>query len=366
MDHFILTVLPSGRRFTADTLPDAAQVVDLTAYEQHTLEFCRQWQNGQERFVLHTSGSTGEPKPIVLTRDQMTASARMTGKALRLAPGDRALVNLNTRYIAGIMMLVRGMELGLQQTVIEPSAMPLAGFGPEARFEFLSFVPLQLLNILEDQTKTELLDSAKAIIVGGAPVSGALEDQLQRIEAPVYQTYGMTETVSHIALRRINGPQKQDFYTLTAGIRLTADHRGCAVIDTGFPGLLPVVTNDIVELITSGTFRWLGRADNVINSGGVKVQAEKIERKVEEFFGFLNIKKRFFVTGLPHPQLGESITLFIEGNPLHNHIQSNLIELLQLSLTKYELPKSFRYVPLFAETPTGKIDTSRTRALSVS
>ncbi len=351
MCAFTLTLLPSGRRFAADLLSEDQPGDGLTTYERQTLQFCRQWQSGQEQLGLHTSGSTGAPKPILLTRQQMAASARMTGKALRLNPGDRALVNLNTRYIAGIMMLVRGMELGLQLTVQEPSATPLAGFGPDARFHFMSFVPLQLLATLEkDAGGVAILRAAKAILVGGAPVPKVLENQLQTIEAPVYQTYGMTETVSHVALRRINGPQKQDFYTLTEGIRLTADSRGCAVIDTGFPGLLPVVTNDVVEIITPSTFRWLGRADNIINSGGVKVPAEKIERKAEEFFGFLYIRKRVFVRGLARPQLGESVALFIEGNPLPNQIQSDLIELLQSSLTKYELPKCFRYVSLFAET----------------
>jgi O-succinylbenzoic acid--CoA ligase len=366
MPAFTLTLLPSGRQFTDDLLPDDQAVDGLTAYERQTLQFCSQWQRGHEHFVLHTSGSTGVPKPVYLTRQQMAASARMTGKALRLQPGDRALVNLNTQYIAGIMMLVRGMELGLQLTVKEPSAMPLAGFATHERFHFMSFVPLQLLAILETDARVAMLNAAKAILVGGAPVPKLLEDRLHAIEAPVYQTYGMTETVSHVALRRVNGPQKQEFYTLTEGVSLTADSRGCAVIDTGFPDLLPVVTNDVVEIISPSTFHWLGRLDNVINSGGIKVQAEKIESKVEEFFGFLNIKKRFFVLGLPHPHLGESVTLFIEGNPLPSQIHSNLIELLQSSLTKYELPKSFRYVSLFAETPSGKIDKPRTVSLSVS
>ncbi len=297
----------------------------------------------------------------------MAASARMTGRVLGLEPGDQALVNLNTPYIAGIMMLVRGMELGLRLVVVEPSSLPLAGFGSGDHFDFLSFVPLQLQNTLEKNIdKVKLLNEAKGILVGGAPVSASFEEQVQLIEAPVYHTYGMTETVSHVALRPLNGSQKQTWYTLLDGVQLTTDERGCAVINTHLPGLPPVITNDVIELLTPNTFQWLGRADNIINSGGVKIQSEKIESEIEKIFEGLNIKKRFFVAGLLHPQLGESVTLFAEGTPLPNHIEDHLIQLLQTSLPKYELPKSIRYVSFFAETPTGKIDKRLTLTSSIS
>jgi O-succinylbenzoic acid--CoA ligase len=297
----------------------------------------------------------------------MAASARMTGKVLGLQPGDRALVNLNTQYIGGLMMLVRGMELGLQLVVKAPTALPLAGFDPDVHFDFFSFVPLQLQHTLEQEsTKIPLLSRAKAILVGGAPVSAGLEDMLQAVAAPVYQTYGMTETVSHVALRRLNGPGRQAHYTLLEGVKMTTDKRSCAIIDSNLPGLPPVITNDVVELLTPATFRWLGRADNMINSGGIKVQAEKIERLVEKIFGNLHVKKRFFVVGLPHPELGECVALVVEGNPLPSQTEAYLTQLLQLSLTKYERPKSIRYVPSFAETLNGKIDRHRTLTLNKS
>jgi O-succinylbenzoic acid--CoA ligase len=367
MNTCTLTLLPSGKMFTASQLLEEGSISEVTAYEKRTLNFCRQWWAGQETFVLQTSGSTGTPKPISLTRQQMAASAHMTGKVLGLDPGDRALVNLNTQYIAGIMMLVRGMELGLQLVVVEPSSLPLGEVEADDHFDFLSFVPLQLQNTLEKNgSKVKLLNAAKGILVGGAPVSASFEEQVQLIKAPVYQTYGMTETVSHVALRRLNGPRKQAWYTLLDDVKLTTDERGCAVINTHLPGMEPVVTNDVIELLTAQTFRWLGRADNIINSGGVKVQAEKIEEAIEKIFGNLNIKKRFFVAGLPHPQLGESVTLFVEGNPLPNHTEDHLIQLLQTSLTKYELPKSIRYASFFAETPTGKIDKHLILTSSIS
>jgi O-succinylbenzoic acid--CoA ligase len=231
----------------------------------------------------------------------------------------------------------------------------------------LSFVPLQLQHTLaQGRDALDLLNGAKAILVGGGPVSTGLEETLQVITAPVYQTYGMTETVSHVALRRLNGPERQAHYTLLEGVKMTTDERSCAVIDPNLPGLPPVVTNDVVERLTPTTFRWLGRADNMINSGGVKIQAEKIEGLVEKIFGNLNVKKRFFVTGLPHPELGESVVLIVEGSPLPDQTENHLTQFLQHSLSKYERPKSIRYVPSFAETPTGKIDKRLTLTLNKS
>ena len=367
MNPFQLTLLPAGQTFTADQLRAAPALPDLTPYERQVIAFCRQWVMGQESFSLQTSGSTGTPKPIALTRTQMAASAQMTGKVLGLQPGDRALVTLNTQYIGGLMMLVRGMELGLHLVVEAPASMPLAGFGPGVHFDFFSFVPLQLQHTLaQESTTLGLLNRAKAILVGGAPVWVGLEEMLQVITAPVYQTYGMTETVSHVALRRLNGPERQAHYTLLEGVKMTTDERSCAVIDPNLPGLSPVITNDVVELLTPATFRWLGRADNMINSGGVKVQAEKIEGLVEKIFGNLDVKKRFFVVGLPHPELGESVVLILEGSPLPNETENHLTQFLQHSLSKYERPKSIRYVPSFAETPTGKIDKRLTLTLNKS
>ncbi len=367
MDHFRLTVLPSGHTFTANELRAEPALHNLTAYEKQVVAFCRQWGTGQATFTLQTSGSTGTPKPIVLTRAQMATSARITGKVLGLQPGDRALVNLNTQYIGGLMMLLRGMELGLQLVVEAPTSLPLAGFDPDVHFDFFSFVPLQLQHTLEQESmKLPMLNRAKAILVGGAPILIGLEKMLQVITAPVYQTYGMTETVTHVALRRLNGPAQSANYTLLEGVKVTTDERGCAVIDSNLPGLPPVITNDVIELLSPTTFQWLGRVDNMINSGGVKVHAEKIEGLVEEVFVNLSVNKRFFVVGLPHPELGESVTLIVEGNPLPSQTENYLIQFLQLSLTKYERPKSIRYVPSFAETPTGKIDKRLTLTLNKS
>jgi o-succinylbenzoate---CoA ligase len=347
-------------------IAEAGYPPGISGYERQTLEFCRQWLSGQAEFTVHTSGSTGEPKPIRLSRAQMALSARMTGKALGLQSGDTALVNLHTQYIAGIMMLVRGLELNLRMTVIPPSSAPLQHFPEDTRFDFLSFVPLQLAATLrEEPDKPIILNRAKAILVGGAPVDHSLEARLQDIPAPVYQTYGMTETISHVALRRLNGPERAEYYTVLAGVEIGTDERNCLVIRTPVREMQPVVTNDLAEILSPGTFRWIGRFDNVINSGGVKIPAEKVEAAVQRALHQLSVSRRLFVSGVPHPDLGEALVLFIEGEPLNQSTEAAVWQIVRSAgeLSRYEFPKGIRYVPVFPETPTGKIDKPRIRLL---
>ena len=344
----------------SEIISETETAPNLTAYEWLAWRFCRSWLTGQETFTLHTSGSTGTPKPVILTRQQMAASARMTGRALGLQPGDAALVNLNVQYIAGMMMLVRGLELGLDMTIIEAAATPLAGFSMETGFDFQSYVPLQLQAILEQTPeKIPLLNRAKAILVGGAPMSLGLENRLQAVAAPIYQTYGMTETVSHVALRRVNGAERQGLYSALDTIFFSADNRDCLVIHVPQLNPEPVITNDVVELLSPTTFRWLGRADNVINSGGVKVLAGKVEAAIESVFARQNLKQRFFVTGLPHPQLGEVITLIVEGEAFAPAIQEAMLQAVAALLARYEIPKNLFFISEFTETLTGKLDRNR-------
>jgi O-succinylbenzoic acid--CoA ligase len=258
------------------------------------------------------------------------------------------------------MMLVRGLVLDLQLTVIPPTLVPLAAIEEDTHFDFLSFVPMQMEAILaQAPEKIPVLNQAKAILLGGAPVSQPLEAQLQHIQAPVYHTYGMTETISHIALRLLNTNRRQAFFTVLAGVTITTDARDCLVIDTPVLESNPVTTNDVVEILSPATFIWKGRIDNVINSGGIKVQAEKVEQAVEKVLHQGQIQRRFFVAGLPHPQLGEAVTVFVEGEGLEKWQEENILTALKPIITRYEIPKAFSYVALFPETPTGKIDKKR-------
>jgi O-succinylbenzoic acid--CoA ligase len=333
----------------------------LSPYEQTVLDFCRRWLAGQERFTLPTSGSTGPPKKISLHRNQLRLSAQLTGQALQLAPGDKALVCLSSAYIAGMMMLVRGFELGLALTIVEPSANPLAPFPAGSHFDFSAFVPLQLQTILsKTPEKQPILDRMKGILVGGGPVGAALLAQLQALSAPVYHTYGMTETVSHVALRRLNGPEAGELFRPLPGVTLGLDERGCLTVRAGVTNNETVVTNDLVTLQSDGSFRWLGRIDHVINSGGVKVQIEKVEAALDALFvryrqGLL-ASRRFFVGPIDDPRLGQAVAALIEGPPFPANIAAELRAELQQTLSRYEIPRYFFFLDRFLETPSGKID----------
>ncbi|MEZ4707518.1 MAG: AMP-binding protein [Caldilineaceae bacterium] len=326
-----------------------------------TLEFCQQWLSGQDEFVINTSGSTGAPKPITLRREQMATSARATGQALSLQAGQSALVCLPTRYIAGRMMLVRGFVLGLHMTVVEPSSNPLAALPADAHFDFTALTPLQLHTILNGPPEQwVILERMWAILIGGGPISAALHHQLQHITAPLYHTYGMTETVTHIALRRLNGPQASDAFAPLPGVALGVDGRGCLTIRSAVTLGETVVTNDHVELRADGSFVWLGRLDNVINSGGVKVQVEKVESALEQVlfeFGDAELaRRRFFVGALPDERLGQMVAVIMEGEPLGEQRENALKTALSRKVTRFEIPRRFCYLPQLCETPTGKID----------
>ena len=334
---------------------------ECSPYAEMTLAFCRRWLNGAQTFVLNTSGSTGTPKPITLQRQQLLASARLTGEALGLQAGMPALVCVNTGFVAGVMMLVRGFEFGLEMVVVEPSRNPIKHAPTPATGEwrnasffnngFTAMVPMQVQAVLDDMATRDVLNGMHSLLIGGAAVSQSLVDALQGLDVACYHTYGMTETVSHVALRRLNGAAASERFVPFAGIELAFDARGCLTISGPMTLGETVVTNDRVAIRDDGSFVWLGRIDNVINSGGVKVQAEKVERALERCI----TGRRLFVVGLPDEVLGETVVAFIEGEP---------IELPQelSGLSRYEFPKRFYFVEAFAETESGKVDRKRTRS----
>ena len=324
-------------------------------YDQKVFDFCEYWLAGQQEFILKTSGSTGEPKPIILTRFQMEASARLTGKIFQLKPYDKALVCLNVNYIAGIMMLVRGMVLGLELTIIEPNSNPLENLANQD-FDFAAFVPLQLQKMLENESQIENLNKMKAIIVGGAAVNEVLEKEIQQLEVPVYSTYGMTETVSHIAIRRLNGVNRSNNFSVLEGVKIGIDSRNCLNIIADASNNELIQTNDIVEIINENEFKLIGRFDNIINSGGVKIQLEKVEKIFEEFI----TEKRFFDFGIDDEKLGQKLILVVETDYLANNNKDILIKKAQDKVAKYEIPKQIFTINSFSETPTGKIDKKAT------
>ncbi|UII30516.1 AMP-binding protein [Fulvivirga ulvae] len=326
-------------------------------FEKTTIDFVRQWLSGTSTFNIHTSGSTGTPKAISITRKQMETSARFTINALQLQPFQTALVCLDTGYIAGKMMLVRALINRMNIMAVNPSSNPLENISYSP--DFAAVVPLQLEEMLKYEQVTNHLNKMSAIIVGGAPISTMLERKLQQITAPVYATYGMTETVSHIALKRLNGPEKSATYTTFEEVKLGLDPRGCLTIQSALTNHEVLITNDLVNLADNHHFEWLGRADNTINSGGVKIQSEKVEKVVSQILDELELPNRFFVAGLPDEKLGQKVCLIIEAESVQSDLK-NIAVRLQEKLDKYETPKSILSIPHFSETPTGKINRKKT------
>jgi O-succinylbenzoic acid--CoA ligase len=351
------SLLLNGRKFSYDAIRQYPAMLDapVNGYEARVLDFIRQWLNGVQEFVLTTSGSTGTPQPITLRRRQLEASARRTGDFFDLGPGDRALVCLNCEYIGGMMMLVRGLERQMHLTIVEPAADPLTLVPPTAEFDFAAFVPLQLRTLL-DNGQAPRLNQMKTILVGGATVDSTLQKALQPLQVPVLHTYGMTETCSHVALRRLNGPEASSSYRILSGIAAGQDTRGCLTLRGDVTDDQLIVTNDRVQLLDDHSFEWLGRADFTINSGGVKVQAEKVELVLEVALAELGQPRRCFVAGRPHERLGEQVTAFVEGPALAPPLEKQLHTLLEARLDKYERPRQLTYLPAFQTTATGKLD----------
>ena len=356
-------LLLNGKKFYYDEIAAYSfrNSIPLDGYESKTLEFCRKWLDGVQEFPLQTSGSTGIPKTISLSRQQMEASARRTIKLLNLQKGDCALVCLNTEYIAGMMMLVRAFKAELRIIIVDPVSNPLSIVSRDEKIDFASFVPLQLQTVLEEMPEAlPQLDQMKGILVGGAPVTSTLHRELQKIKSPIYHTYGMTETASHIATHRLNGSEATDYYQVLDGIQVGMDKRGCLTIKGDITKNELLVTNDIVELLTPTRFRWIGRADNTINTGGVKVQVETVELAVAEAFAESENAPRFFVSAQPDELLGEKIVLIIEGEPMGEAAEEKLFARLHPLLKKYELPKEVYYSTSFTGTATGKISRQLT------
>lgn len=338
----------------------ATENIPEDPYFKQAADFCGSWLAGAEKFTIHTSGSTGEPKPILISRAQMSASARMTAEALDLPRSNgRALVCLNVAYIAGMMMLVRGMVLDWNLTIVAPGGNPLAELPDEAQFDFVAMVPLQLQSILSNPATQIQVGRCGKILLGGAAVSLDLERKVRELDVPVYLSYGMTETVSHVALRRLNGDAPESDFRTVGDIAFGTDDRGCLWVSGAVTNFVKIQTNDLITITSDRTFTWLGRADSVINSGGVKIQLAKIDRAVEAALHDLGISGNYFSWHEPDAILGQKLVLFIEASDPEIDRQALFTE-LAARLTRYEIPKAVYFVKNFMRTPTDKLDRQAT------
>jgi len=297
-------------------------------FEREFGEFLLDWIDDKDTIQLMTSGTTGEPKLITMQKQAMVNSAIATADFFDLHPGDKVLHCLPTRYIAGKMMLVRSIIVGLEMDIMTPTSH-LDDLLPSKKYDFVALVPVQA------QAGLDKLNQFKKIIIGGAKLSDTLANQLQYCNAEIYETYGMTETITHIAAKRIGA----EYFETLPNVSISKDDRGCLVIHA--PNIVAsiIVTNDLVEISSEHEFKWLGRFDNVINSGGIKYFPEQIEAKLA-----LKINQRFFIAGLPDDNLGQKIALFIEGKEFP--LEANIFN----ELEKFERPKEIHFIPHFIET----------------
>jgi O-succinylbenzoic acid--CoA ligase len=318
-------------------------------------DFLIDWFDENSFVEVKTSGSTGNPKIIQLQKAQMINSAKATGEYFNLFENTAALLCLSPNYIAGKMMLVRALTLGWHLDILEPASNPLKN--NDKNYDFSAMVPMQLHNSLPD------IHKIKKLIIGGGTVSNELLGKIQEVKTEILATYGMTETITHIAVKKLNHfaiGAKQSNYTIFPNIKISLDDRGCLIIDAPTISEEKVVTNDLVELISATEFSWLGRYDNVINSGGIKLIPEQIEEKLGTI-----IKNRFFVAGKKEEIFGEKLILVLEESiieELKNSRKTAIIKEMKNSklLSKYEIPKEIYFLENFMETETNKIDRTKT------
>lgn len=297
-----------------------------------------------------TSGTTGPPKMMRIPRGDVVNSARLTAQAFDLHEGDRVLLCLPCAYIAGKMMLVRAMALGLDLHVMDPRGSVLDNLGEiKDRFRFTAMVPLQLHRaIQEDRARVEA--QFDTILLGGGPVSAALEEDLQGLRTAVFQGYGSTETVTHVALRRLNGKERSDGYTAIGRVTFSSDERGCLVVHTPHLKRKQHITNDLVDLINDTHFRWLGRIDNVILSGGKKIYPEQLEAKTAGLIPWPH-----FFTAFPDDRLGQAVALVLETQQRSEDVLNEVLPALLNVLSEHELPRRVTALRSFLRTRSGKV-----------
>lgn len=334
-------------------------------------EFYSEWNNDSDRVLVHTSGSTGKPKPMMVEKKRMLNSACITCDFLGLKPGDSALLCMSLDYIAGKMVVVRSIERHLHLISVSPSGHPLKDIDMKdvnGEITFAAMVPMQVYNTLQVPEERERLTHIRHLIIGGGAIDASLEKELQALPGniAIWSTYGMTETLSHIALRRINGAEASEWYQPFDSVKISQTEEGCLVIDAPLVCAETLVTNDIVEIesyiynkVEKFRFRIKGRKDNVICSGGIKIQIEEVETLLKP-----HLEKPFMIAKKKDEKFGEIAVLLTEDEDIKK-VEATVRRLLsgksddsnkssESKSHKYWIPREFRYVDHLPLTETGK------------
>lgn len=307
-----------------------------------TVAFLLSWPLGP--FPLQTSGSTGPGRTFVAIREQILASVANTADAFDLQAGMTVLMPFHPRFVASKMIFARAMALGLNVVVIDPVSNPLQNHAALPPIDFASLVPYQMTTILQENP--EVFQKIPVVLLGGAPLPPRLEQQCQHVDAQVFHGFGMTETLSHVAVREVNGPNTSDTYTTVGENKVRVNDNGCLEVMGAVTQQRWLTTTDLVDAIDSHHFRWVGRSDWVINSGGIKISPEAVERVLYQQEVLQN--RNLVVCGKKHPTLGEELVVVIEGDP------TDAIQFDELS--RYEQPRDTIFMPNLPRTSSGKID----------
>jgi len=326
---------------------------NLPPWEKKILSFILQFLDPSDHILQESSGTTGIPKEIHLSKRSMIRSAQQTTGKFKLEKGQTALLCLSTDYIAGKMMIVRALLNGMNLVWIEPSACP--AITADTPIDLCAMVPLQVYN-LTIQGKS--FSNIKNLLIGGSELSPELESHLRAMPSHIYETFGMAETCSHVALRRINGRRAIPWFSAMPGVKIAVDPRSCLMIKAPF---LPewVITNDVVEIIGIHRFIWKGRIDNLINSGGIKINPEHLEKKIVEIFGHES-----YLVGIPDKKRGQKLVMATTF-PCSAHEKGRILELLRHQLPPYHLPAEIIVFPSFPRNRSLKVDRARLRAEAV-
>lgn len=345
MESIYKYIALNGKKYRIDEYESWCYALSSDEENEKLRQFFKDWADERDFILGKTSGSTGDPKTIKLSKRAMLASAELTNSFFNLKAGDSILLCLSVNYIAGKMMLVRAIAGGLNVVVAKPSSEP----DWKGSVALAAMVPMQVQQLLSSAKGRKALSMVENLIVGGSPLSRDCAEKLSDLPVNAYMTYGMTETVSHVALSKI-GRGTRPVYTAMSGVRFSLDNRGCLVISAPHLSEENVVTNDVAELISDMSFVWKGRFDNVINTGGVKVHPEMVEDSLRGL-----IDRRFYVMAEPDVKFGEIVVLKIEGTPLSDDLLRNLQSDIARRLSKFERPKKILFLAKFNETDSGKV-----------
>ncbi len=350
--QFPSTIVLNGVEFTADNFADIPVILKLQGKEwvKDIVDFLGEWFNEHTYIKVQTSGTTGEPKPLMLSKRAMVESAKRTLEVFKLDNGTTLLNVLSAKYIAGKMMFVRAMVGQLNLHIVEPSTHFAEEV--ESHFDFVAIVPNQIETIMELQKRQKVSENTK-VLIGGAPLTEKNMDQLKHLKVACYQSYASTEMASHVAIKKLNGADQSSTYKATPDVRFSTTPNSCLVVHAPFLDEKMYETTDVVELVSETEFRWLGRVDHVINSAGIKIHPEVIENQIADL-----IQQTYYITAANDEVYGQVPILVIQGDFKDNELQQ-LLEKVNLTLDKYHKIRAVKTVQKIELTPTGKIKRLR-------